>query len=70
MCIDSDARHMSGAQVLGAWLAGLGFFAFTYFLVHLSNPAERSPVAPKSTVLDAKRMLIDVGLADDDEEEH
>lgn len=69
--VDIDARHIPTSQMVKHFFAGLGFFALTFFVIYLRDPASKAPVAPKSAVLNEKAFLVDIGLApESDLEEH
>lgn len=67
--IDFDAKHIPNKTVFFAWFGGIGFFVALYFLVKLSDPESRRPVAPRSAVLDHRMHLADMGLISEEEYE-
>eukprot|EP01039_Chlorochromonas_danica_P010642 gene10642-11798_t len=70
--VDIDARHIPTGRMVKHFLTGLGFFASTFLVIYISDPASRAPIAPRSAVLNEKAFLVDIGLApeSDLEEQH
>jgi hypothetical protein len=82
-CVDFDAPHVSTAEVLISFLAGLGFFGSVYLLVYISDPEKNRPVAPRSAIISNESFMYSMGfdvskeamakmgfdVSDDDDEE-
>ncbi len=66
--IDYDAPHISLWEALKSFFAMAAFIGGIYTFLRLCDPEGNRPAAPRSTVLSAKNLRIDLGLEEPDAE--
>ncbi len=67
-CIDIDAPHVSTQEVVGVFLAAIGFFVGLYTLVSLSDPVGANPVATRHHVIPPNMLSLSLALKTSDGE--
>jgi hypothetical protein len=65
--IDFDAPHVSGSEVLRHFLTAFGLLGGLLAFITWSDPAARSPTAPRSAVINNQYYLYSLGLVENAE---
>ena len=63
-CIDLDAQHMSGKEVIASMLIAFGGFGALYAYCVASDPEAKNPVAIRKYALPYDGLKYELGMAD------